>query len=391
MNIIIIPFHDYKKWEKEGFRTRDAHMCQHFASNQRVDKILVINRPTSFAETVIKKSKWCISGGQVVYKKKSVQLSKMKEKVWCLDIFVPDFLRVVINQKSWWFIAFNYPKVKKSINEAIKYLGMEDNVLLLQNPMAIGSVQEIRKTKFVFDAIDNWLYHPQMPDKKLIKANYEFVDCNADAIMTVSESLKEVFPTNKRVNWIANGVDVDYFSGAIKKECTYKKTIGYVGKIQDRVDFDLVEFCLQQCPDDKFVFLGPVFSQKRRIQELQKRYSNVFFEGDVHYSELPMRMKEFDITLIPHKIDRFTDSMNPLKLYEYLAAGKPVVTTGVAGTESISKFVYVAESKDIFLQILKRTIKEVDNIDKQEIVDSVPIECRWVNRVDNMLSLIESL
>lgn len=392
MNIVMVPFHDYKKWLNEGFRTRDAHLCEHFEKSNDVDKILVVNRPTSLAELVIKRQSWKTIGGEVVYKKNGIQLLKMSEKVWCIDFILLDFIKVAVQKKMWWFTAFNYQKVLDGINEAIDELEMGEPVLLLQNPMAIGVAKKVKRSSFVFDAIDNWLYHPQMEDKKLIKENYEYVDNHADMIMTVSEALTKTFPNNKNVHWIPNGVDVEFFADAIKNEqdLNNKKIIGYVGKIQDRVDFELVEECLKRFPQHEFWFLGPVYSQQEKVNVLKGKYKNVIFYGDVHYDKLPMKMKAFDIAIIPHKIDEFTNSMNPLKLYEYIAAGKMVVTTGVAGTGNISEYVLVAENGDTFMHQLDIAMMKVSqtSYNTLNVVNSLPIECKWTSRVDSMIELI---
>ena len=63
INVVMIPFHDYKKWKEEGFRTRDAHVCEHFSENGEVNKILVINRPTSLAEVMLKQKDWRTQNG----------------------------------------------------------------------------------------------------------------------------------------------------------------------------------------------------------------------------------------------------------------------------------------------------------------------------------------
>lgn len=55
MNIIIQPFHDYKKWLAEGFRTRDSHIYESLKEDSRIEKILIINRPVSKAEVMLKK------------------------------------------------------------------------------------------------------------------------------------------------------------------------------------------------------------------------------------------------------------------------------------------------------------------------------------------------
>lgn len=394
MNIVMVPFHDYKKWLNEGFRTRDAHLCQHFEKDASVEKILVVNRPTSLAEVLLKRAPWKTGEGSEIYCKHGIRLSKMSEKVYCIDFFLTDFWKVAKQKKMWWFTAFKYRKVLDGVNDAIKSLGMSDCILMLQNPMAIGVVEGVACRSFVFDAIDNWLYHPQMKDKQLIGENYNYVDTKADLILTVSESLTHTFRTNKNVQWVPNGVDVEYFADAIKPADEQKKTvIGYVGKIQERVDFDLVEACLKALPDCEFEFLGPAYAQGDRIKALAEQYRNIHFAGDVHYTQLPAAMRSFDITIIPHKVDAFTDSMNPLKLYEYLAAGKLVVTTGVAGIGDISPYVYTAADQDSFIAQLKKAIDAVHSPDchTDDIVASIPAECCWTNRVNTILELFAKL
>lgn len=95
MDIIILPFHDYKKWTNEGFRTRDAHLYEHLKRNSDIDKILIINRPVSLLEMIIKKQNWCIKSNNIFYKEQSLQITQIDEKTFCLDIFIPDFLRVI--------------------------------------------------------------------------------------------------------------------------------------------------------------------------------------------------------------------------------------------------------------------------------------------------------
>lgn len=385
----MVPFHDYKKWLNEGFRTRDAHVFEHFAKKDSIGKILVINRPTSVAEMLIKRKSWKTPEGMIEYKKNGVQLSKMSGNTWCLDILALDFFKVILQRKMWWFTAFNYGHVGKSINEAISYLNMTDAILLLQNPMAIGTVKALQYKYFVFDAIDNWLYHPQMPNKKLINTNYKFVSAHADLVTTVSQALLEIFQKNKNAYWVPNGVDIEYFRDAVKPIRKSHRIVGYIGKIQDRVDFNLVEKCLKNFPRTQFVFLGPVYSQHERISMLQKRYNNIIFKGDIHYSRLPIEMKAFDIAIIPHKVDLFTNSMNPLKLYEYLAAGKPVVTTGIAGTDFVSSYVRVCETAADFVEKLNDVLSEPVN--SLDVVDSVPNECTWEHRTDVMIKMINAL
>ena len=391
INLTIVPFHDYKKWINEGFRTRDAHLFEHFSFCDRVNKILVINRPMSLAEALFKRKKWYVDGENVEYRKNGIQLTKINDKVWCLDFFVYDFFKVIIQRKDWWFSAFNYSKITNAINEAQMYLNMDSTVLFLENPMSIGVIDKVNHKKLVFDAIDNWLYHPQMKNKKLIKNNYDYIEKNADIIFTVSESLCNLFSKNKNTFWISNGVDIEFFNKAINadnvKENIY---IGYVGKIQDRVDFELVEKCLIKYKDVNFEFAGPILSQKNVINKINNRYSNVSFIGDVHYSKLPEVMKKYDICIIPHKVDKFTNSMNPLKLYEYMAAGKIIVTSKIAGIIETNKYIYSCENDDEFLDKLGAAINvaKENKANPQMIASSIPDEFLWKNISSKMIDII---
>ena len=149
---------------------------------------------------------------------------------------------------------------------------------------------------------------------------------------------------------------------------------------------------MRQLPECKFKFLGPIYAQKKKINRLKKEYSNIEFTGDINYTQLPLAMKEFDVAIIPHIINDFTTSMNPLKLYEYLSAGKPVVTTGVAGTDEISKYVYLAQDKNEFVNKLKMVIQNENITDEiEDIVGSIPEIYFWSNISDRVISLLKNL
>lgn len=389
-DVVIIPFHDCKKWLSEGFRTRDAHLFEQFQKNPNVGKILVVNRPVSLAEQLVQRKSWRTKYGEVFAKGKKWELRKITENVFNIDFFDWDFFRVLKERKGWWFSAFNKKHVLKGLREALAVLEMKNTALFLENPMAVGVAQHLKFDVFAFDAIDNWLCHPQMKEfRGIVEKNYKYVNDNADVIFTVSENLKQVFPSNKNVKWVSNGVDSDFFEKAFR-DSEKINVVGYAGKIQERVDFDLIEECLKAFPNTKFQILGPAFSQKERIAVLDKSFANIEFLGDIHYSKLPEYMQEWGVAIIPHKVDSFTASMNPLKLYEYLAAGKPVVSTGVAGVgKEISPFVYTATSSREFISLLEKVLHGV-GVSPKKIAESIPADYLWQNRANIIANTINS-
>lgn len=393
MELVVLPFHDFKKWIAEGYRTRDAHLFQHFEKNNNVEKILVVNRPVSLAEWIVKRKKWKTEIGEVVFEDKGMCITQVSKKTYIIDFFIFDFFKVIMQQKRWWETAFKNEKVVKGIRESIERIGMEKPLLFLQNPMSVNVAREIGFHGFYFDAIDNWLVHPQMEKQRnIVKDNYSFINYNADYIFTVSENLKVIF-RDEDISWIPNGVDISLFREKIN-ESDHKqrsKRIGYIGKIQERVDLDLIESIARKFKDNEIFIYGPIYSQKKKIKKLSSKYNNLEFKGDVHYKELPKVLNSFDIGIIPHIESEFTKSMNPLKLYEYLAAGKPVVTTNIAGINNVSEFVYIAKDHADFLQKIEWLIDEYNKImiSPTLISSSLNDNISWSYKAESILSVIK--
>ncbi len=395
MDLVIFPFQGAKKWASEGWRTRDAHLVEHFQKDPRIGKMLVVERPVSLAEIVVKRQDWRAPGTRAIAEESSRALSQLGDKTYCLDSKLPDFLRVAREKKAWWFSALENPKTIEAIKWAMAKLGIEKPVLLLQNPMSVAVVPHLGHSLLAFDAIDNWLHHPQMKSNhEQVVKSYEFIRECANVITTVSKALADDFSDahTKSVNWIPNGVDPDFFAPARHAYEGGPITVGYMGKIQDRVDFDLVRRCLETYSDISFKFIGPAYSQQDVIDGLKRSYANISFTGDVRYENLPEALQEVDFALIPHKVDEFTASMNPLKLYEYLAAGKPVVSTSVAGVSDISDFVKVAGSPDTFVKFVGEVAAavRVGCVNPAKVAASIPSECTWEHRAGQIVDCLEA-
>lgn len=396
IDLIILPFHDYKKWLNEGFRTRDAHLYEHLKNNESINKVLVINRPVSILEILAKRKTWKTENEyREIYREKNWRIVKIDEKSYYLDILSKDIFKVLFNGKKWWNKIFNSNEVISIINRACDILNLEYRCLLLQNPMATGVIGKIQEKVFAFDAIDNWLYHPQnLRYKDLLRKNYNYIDEKADIIFTVSKDLALLFEKNININWISNGVDVNFFSKSISiNEEHNKVNIGYVGKIQDRVDFGLIEKCLIEYKEYNFIFLGPILSCKEKVSYLKKKYNNIEFWGDIHYNDLPDKMINIDIAIIPHLVNKFTNSMNPLKLYEYLAAGKQVVTTSIAGCDNLSKYVYISNDEKEFIRNIKYAINvyDNDNLLSYKVINTLEEEFTWENKSKVIVEKIKML
>jgi glycosyltransferase involved in cell wall biosynthesis len=89
-----------------------------------------------------------------------------------------------------------------------------------------------------------------------------------------------------------------------------------------------------------------------------KALENIYIPGQAPYAHLPKLMRGFDVCITPHLVTPFTESLNPLKLWEYLAAGKPIVSTDVAGFRDYPRHVRIAQDAESFLCAVRAGLRE---------------------------------
>lgn len=165
-----------------------------------------------------------------------------------------------------------------------------------------------------------------------------------------------------------------------------RPVIGYIGQIADKVDYDLIRAMSQARPGWSFVFVGPVWYTKQALVE-SLAYPNVRFLGPRPYRDLPAYLRGFDVCILPHVRNALTRSMDPIKLYDYLASGKPIVSTEVAGVGRFSDVVYVGNTSQEFLAALNRAVAENGGLRERRL--SYAQQNTWPQRAAEMWVVIQ--
>jgi len=163
--------------------------------------------------------------------------------------------------------------------------------------------------------------------------------------------------------------------------------IGYVGTLRDRIDWMLLDEIVGRRPDASFVFIGPGDDtpQAKQLDD----YHNVHMLGPIAYHDVLPYLRSFDVAIIPHIRNRLTERMNPLKLYNYFAAGLPVVTTDINNIDDLTNQIQVAHSADEFDEALTRsTTMKRDTRDAawRESMNKIA----WDTRVEEVLGLMNA-
>jgi glycosyltransferase involved in cell wall biosynthesis len=144
-------------------------------------------------------------------------------------------------------------------------------------------------------------------------------------------------PVNENVHFMAEGADVEAFTAEALSDAPPPddiaklpgRVVGYAGAINWRIDSELILYMAERQPDWSFALVGPVRPDLPQAERLQA-VPNVHFLGNKPPAELPAYCKAMDVCLIPYVLNEYTHHIFPLKLYEYLAAGKPIVSTDMA-------------------------------------------------------------
>lgn len=391
MNLIVIPFHDWKKCEREGFRTRDAHLMQEFEKHPAVDKILVINRPISYAEIVLMRRNWQPQNGCLVFKSGNVAITQVSEKVFTLDIRVSEFIRPLMMRRNWTPYIFGEQSVLDAFNLAIQFLGMDVFNLFTSAPLFVPLIKKLSPRFLAFDAQDNLLKHAFYKDVPSLEEYYLYCLDHADFVSTNSKETCEWFQTRRTdAIHIPNGVDKDRFVAqrdyAVPEDVRPigRPVVGYAGKMQEMFDLSLMVEVASAMPNVQFAFIGQQLNANwvKPLWELD----NVHYLGDKQYELLPQYLASFDICTIPYNLTR-QHGVDPIKFYEYMAMGKPIVTTAVGNVTSFANHpqVCIANTSEEFVRGIEMFLGSPPQMSDED-AQSLPLSILWSTKADAIIS-----
>lgn len=231
--------------------------------------------------------------------------------------------------------------VKKILNK----INAKKVVFIITAPNACDFIGEFGEEKVVYYCVDDFSEWPGLK-KSLVKSMQDELIEKSDVLIAASENLSQMLGARgKPVHLLTHGVDLNHFSRELREEHPLLRGIpgprvGYFGLFDDRNDKKLIEDLACQMPEVSFVITGNVETD---VSSLKAR-GNVYFTGAISYAELPAMARGWDMCMLPYKLNDFTDSIQPLKLKEYLATGKPVLSTPIKEALRLKEYILVGET-----------------------------------------------
>lgn len=262
----------------------------------------------------------------------------------------------------WKFVRdFDLVRNARSLRELLNTFGFRRTLLWHSFPYwSEPLVDAVDHTLFVYHCLD---HSTREEEVRLIRG--------ADVVFCVSQTLVEKHrPLNPRTYLLPNGVDLSLFDGSRAAESPRPsdlpkggRILGFLGYVNYHLDIELLLQVAKAFPEDHLIIVGriptketaPQGKQKEALARLRSQ-PNVRILGFKPTRQLPMYLHAFDVCLIPFLRNPFNRECDPLKFYQYVAMGKPVVSTPVVVAERYRETCYLADSPEEFIAQISRAL-----------------------------------
>lgn len=207
----------------------------------------------------------------------------------------------------------------------------------------------------------------------------------ADLVISASDVLNNKFPQAKSF-LSTHGVNYDLFATptAIDPRLAEIKrlgqpVVGFYGSISSWLDIELIHHCVAERPDYQFVFVGKPCIDISSLEQ----FRNCHFIPAVAHHQLPGFSQHWDVSILPFALNEQIQACNPLKLTEYLAAGKPIVTTRYPAAEAHADYVKIAEGASQFIESLDCAVSTT-SVNKVSLSLWLQTQC-WSNKAEQIV------
>jgi glycosyltransferase involved in cell wall biosynthesis len=279
-----------------------------------------------------------------------------------------------------------------AVRRAMRIAGLSDPVLWFLVPHPSFMLNTIRHRLAVYYCIDDYAAHPGV-DVQHIQACDQLLTERADLVFVAPPALVErKRAVNASTVYSPHGVDVELFARALSPETVVPPVaaalahpvIGYFGLIAPWTNLELLLYLARSRPQWQFLMVGHASVDVSELAALP----NVCMVGPQPYETLPQWAKAFDVAIIPYRLNQQVANANPLKLREYLATGKPVVSVRTAEVDRFGDLIRVADTPEQYLLAVEEALTESDPLRREARMNAVK-SMSWDHRVDQTWMAVE--
>ena len=346
--IRIVHFLDYD-WEEDQRRP-------HVEALSKYCNILCVEPPLTIDILLRKPKYFCRNLPKIIHQRRAGNN---------LFVYKPImFFSPAISLLIPWFNSLNLVVIKFFLSSIIKKLNMGGGILTIRHPAWSFVIGRMNESFLCYEVSDEWSEFPsvhQMFKRKIYNLEKRVLD-KADIVLCSAKRLTDSKKTiNPNTYFIPNSADTKFFESSLDPELPipgelekiHHPRIGLIGNINDHVDIELISFLAESNPGWSIILIGKVNGSRKFLHcpayLKTRKLNNVYYLGWKEYDSLPAYQKGFDVCLLPYVVNKYTKNVYPNKVYQYLAGGKPVVSTCLPELQTLKDVIYFASTHNEFL------------------------------------------
>jgi glycosyltransferase involved in cell wall biosynthesis len=270
-------------------------------------------------------------------------------------------------------------------------------VLWIYDPSAARMVGSCGEEFAVYDCVDDYTEQTTSSRKRELVASCDRMAVRQSRLVFATSTT--MYERQRRLNsgtrLVPNAGDYEHFAAAADRAIAApevselpRPVLGFAGNfLASKVDFDLLEDVARALPQSTLLLIGPATSETESKLERLAQFPRVRWLGQKSYAELPRYVAAFDVGLIPYVSNAYTRSCFPLKLYEYLAAGKPVVASGLPELSGMEPDVVLVDGATTFIDAIQEAVARngiAEQLRRRQLASSNS----WEARTGRLLELV---
>lgn len=281
-------------------------------------------------------------------------------------------------------------RLKASIAALLEWTESREIIAIVQHPYWYELARKLPDSRLIYDCMD---HHDGFGNTGAGIAALELALLKeAEAVVTTSQWLRDIAAAhNSHVALIRNAAEYAYFSAPPAQIFRYprgRRVLGYYGAISDWMDIELLAETARRFPDCLLLMVGAdECGARQRLAELP----NIQFTGEVKYAELTHYLYGMDVCLLPFRVTPLTLATNPVKVYEYLSAGKPVVAIKLPELSQFDGLVATAENHGEFMAQIEQALAASGDEAAQSARRNFAARHTWGHRIDDFTAAIEAM
>ncbi|MBR5543288.1 MAG: glycosyltransferase [Oscillospiraceae bacterium] len=359
---------------------------QHVMNRLTADEILYFDPPVTYLAPLKDKTAW---------KRLFIYLGRGERARDNLTVYATPPMLPFFN-KSRAINKLNQKRMARFVRCKMKKHGFENPILWCYSPTSADATPYIPHSALVYDCVDRHSAYKGLINEEVVNTLERDLAVAADTVFSTAAGLHDTLSKyNEKAVMLPNGVNFEHFYTAATEELEKPAdmaeikgpVMGFVGMLQECIDYEIIEHIAKEKPEWSVVLVGRPLPGVNL--DYLKAYGNIHFLGMKKYDELPAYIKHFDVCLNVFRDGDLARDVSPLKFYEYLATGKPVVST--PQPEQVldySDAVYIARGGEDFVLKCEEAMSE-PNGEKTALRIEYARKCSWDERVSEMERILQ--